>query len=208
MTVKNIYTNYQIPPNLQKHQLRVASLSQILGENWKGEKLDVDAIALCGLFHDMANIIKYNFDKPQLFKEEGKRVDYWRQIQKEYLKKYGTNIHKATLTICQEIGLSKKVLQLIENLEWDNTLKVLKENNFSSAIMIYCDMRIGPFGILPLKERMKNLKTRVVTHDMEKMERAGKLLEKTLQENIKININAIKDSQINSRFKELLGREV
>lgn len=136
--------------------------------------------------------------------------NYLKKKRKERIigDKYINNIHKATLIICQEIGLPQKVLQLVQDLEWDNALKMLKEKNFPSAISIYSDMRIGPFGILPLKERMENLKTRVVTHDMEEMGKAGNLLEKTLRENIKININSIKDPQINNRFKDLLKREV
>jgi len=40
MTVKQIYNQYLIPPNLQKHMLRVAALSLVLTENWKEDGLD------------------------------------------------------------------------------------------------------------------------------------------------------------------------
>lgn len=208
MTVKQIYTKYKIPPNLQKHLLRVAALSQVLVENWKEKNLDKESITLACLFHDMANIIKFDFTKPQLFKEEESRADYWQRAQASVIKKYGSNIHLATLKMSQETGLSNKALRLIKDLEWDKTLKILEEENFVSAICTYSDMRIGPFGILSLKERIKNLQSRNKSHDFTLIIKAANLLQETLQKRISINVNSITESQLNERFADLLKLEV
>ena len=208
MNVNKIYQKYNIPPNLQKHMLRVAALSRILIDNWNGNEIDKKSVVLACLFHDMANIIKFKFDKPLLFDEEQNNIDFWNNIRKQYVSKYGENVHKATLTICQEIGLNKKVLDLINNLDWDNTIKVLENKDNGSAVCIYCDMRIGPHGILSLKDRIDNLQTRNKNHDMTFIRYAAVLLEKTLQKYLLTDIESITDLQLNKRIKELLTVDV
>lgn len=208
MTVKEVYEKYWIPPNLQKHMLRVAAVAHILAENWKEKNLDKKSITYACLFHDMANIIKFDFTKPSIFKEEEGQKDHWKKIQSEVMEKYGPNIHEATLTIAKEVGCPSQVLDLIAKLEWDNTIQVIERRDFESAITIYSDMRIGPFGILPLQDRLSNLKTRNSTYDFDKLQSATNLLENTLQQHIMIQLNSITDTQINKRFEELLKLEV
>jgi len=204
MNVQEIYEQYNIPLNLQKHMLRVTGLSQIILENWQGKKLNKEIIIQACLFHDMANIIKFNLDKPPLFKEEKLKLNYWKKIQRNVIKKYGNNIHQANLQICQEIGLSSKTLTLINNLEWDNIPQILRQNDFEPAHAIYSDMRISPFGIVSLHDRLTNLQTRSKIYDFNLLKKNALVLEKTLQKNISINLNKITEEQINSRFKNLL----
>jgi hypothetical protein len=208
MNVKQIYNLYKIPPNLQKHMLRVTALSQLLIEKWEEIILDKDSITFACAFHDMANIIKYDFNKPPLFTEEENEIDYWKKIQTEMIKKYGDNVHLATLKICKEIGLSLKALRLIKNLEWNNTLKILKQHDFESAIPIYCDMRIGPYGIMSIKDRLINLQTRNNSFNFSFINKAAGLLEKTLQKHILLKVDSINDSQINERFDKILKLDV
>jgi len=208
MNVRELYDKYNIPPNLQKHMLRVAALSQILVENWKDKTLNKTSIVFACLFHDMANIIKFDFDKTPLFKEEKKQTNYWESIQKEMICKYGKNIHNATLQICQEISLSEKILYLIEKLEWNNSLDVIKQNDFESMICIYCDMRVGPFGILSIHERIQNLQTRNSTYNFDFIKKSAPILEKSIQNNMLIQVSSITNTQLNSRFNTLLQIKV
>ncbi|MBI2330477.1 hypothetical protein HYU94_03725 [Candidatus Daviesbacteria bacterium] len=208
MLVKQIYDQYLIPPNLQKHMLRVAALSLILSENWKKGKLDKEPIVLACVFHDMANIIKFDFNKPLLFKEEENKIDYWKKIQKEVIQKYGTNVHLATFKICREIGLPQKVLDIIKKLDWNNTLKILENQDYESVIPIYGDMRIGPFGIMLLQDRIDNLATRNNKFDFHILKKAAETLEETLQKNLSINLNGITNPQLENRFDELLKLEI
>lgn len=204
MNIQKIYNKYHIPLNLQKHMLRVAALSQILVDNWKMNKPEKKSIILTCLFHDMANIIKFNFDKPPLFEEEKDRVNYWKSVQKEVIATYGNNIHKVTLKMCQEIGLSNKVLHLVEKLEWNNSLEVIKQNDFESMICIYCDMRIGPYGILSLQDRIQNLQTRNDSYNFDFIRKSAVILEKTVQKYISISVSSITDIQLNEKCEVLL----
>lgn len=208
MSVKQVYKQYLIPPNLQKHMLRVAALSAILAENWTGKEFDKEALVVACVFHDMANIIKFKFGKPSLFKEEAAQAEYWKKVQQDTIKKYGNNVHLATFQICQEIGLPKNVLDIINKLEWDDTLKILDQQNYEVAIAIYCDMRMGPHGIMPLKDRIDNLATRNKAHDMDFIKKAATLLESTIQKYLAINLNDIVDTQLNSRFNQLLKLKI
>jgi hypothetical protein len=206
MNVIQIYNQYKIPLNLQKHMLRVTGVSQIILENWQGKKLDNDSIINACLFHDMANIIKFKLVKPLLFKDEEDQIEFLKKVQKEFIKKYGNNVHKATLIIGKEIGLSKKVLTILKNLEWNNTQRLLNKNDYESLIPIYCDMRVGPFGIMSLQDRINNLKTRNNHHDFSEIIKTALRLEKIIQENTTINLVFIDDSQVNKKFKELFPR--
>jgi hypothetical protein len=204
MKVQQIYKQYRIPPNLQKHMLRVTGVSQIILESWKGIKIDKKSIVLACLFHDMANIIKFKLVKPLLFKDEEEQIEFLKKVQKEFIEKYGNDVHKATLIIGKEIGLSEKVLTILKNLEWNNTQRLLNKNDYESLIPIYCDMRIGPFGIMSLQDRINNLKTRNDYHDFSEIIKFALQLEQTLQKNILIGLNSINDKQIDERFEKLL----
>lgn len=208
MQVSEIYIRYNIPPNLQKHMLRVAALSSLIVENWTNGKPDKTSIIYACLFHDMANIIKFDFDKPLLFEEEKDRIRYWKKIQKEVVQKYGKDIHKATLTICKEIAISEKAQMLVNKLIWSNSLSIIKRQDFESAICIYSDMRIGPFGILPLRERLKNLQTRNSTFDFDFINNSATALEYVIQKNISIPIESITDTRLNKQFNRLLKHTI
>lgn len=58
------------------------------------------------------------------------------------------------------MGLTPQVVGLIKKLEWENIMRVIEDEKYESALTIYCDMRMGPYGILPLQERLDNLKSR------------------------------------------------
>jgi hypothetical protein len=208
MNVQVVYEKYTIPPNLQKHMLRVAALSQVITESWIGPVIDNKSILLTCLFHDMANIIKFNFSKPSLFKEDDAQADYWKKIQVKFVKKYGSNIHVATQVIAKEMGLTPQVVGLIKKLEWENIMRVIEDEEYESALTIYCDMRMGPYGILPLQERLDNLKIRTTFTDSAFYKKAAPRLEAMLQKYISIPLDSIDDIKLNKLFTELQKLEV
>lgn len=208
MNVMQIYEKYIIPNNLQKHMLRVAGVSQIITTFWTGPTINKSAILSTCLFHDMANIIKFDFSKSSLFKEEDSREDYWKKIQLQFIEKFGTDIHNATLTIAKEICLAPNVVSLIKKLKWENIQRVIESKDFESAITIYCDMRVGPHGILSLQDRLDNLKTRTTFADSAFYKKTAPHLEIMLQKYISIPLDSISDTQLNERFDALLKLEV
>lgn len=207
MNVSQIYEKFLIPFNLQEHMLRVAALLQIMGESWQGKPTNTDNLTLVGACHDMANIIKFKFDQ-RLFDITPTQLAEQKRIQTKVVNKYGRDIHRATLAMCTEAGLSLKVIELIDKLEWENIEKFNDLNDWESALPIYADMRIGPKGILPLITRIGDLQKRNPENDYTLIIEAAKKLEVSLQENISIELNSITDSELNERFDRILRLEV
>ena len=152
--------------------------------------------------------IKFDFSKPSLFKEEADKVEYWKKVQLHFVEKYGPNIHEATQAIAKEVELAPHVVGLIKKLEWENIQRVIDNQDFESAITIYCDMRVGPYGILPLQDRLNNLKVRTTFTDHAFYEKAAPRLETVLQKYVSLPLNGINDIQLTDRFEALLKLEV
>ena len=208
MNVQTAYTTYAIPPNLQRHMLRVAGVAEVLCEHWTGEKLDTGAIVLCCLFHDAAKLINFDLSKTEFFEEEADRIDFWRKTRQQMIEKYGDNEHAATLKMCREIDLSKKALALIDALEWSNIPDILRSNNYASGMSVYADMRVGPFGVISLFERINELKMRAGTTDTKTRIQNGIDLENLLQKNVNIEVKTIGDSQVNEKINALRKKEI
>ncbi len=145
-----------------------------------------------------------NFDpnKQAKFGMSPGEIDHLATLQ-TYLRTHFDPIeHNAVVKICQEIGCGAKTVELVNNLEWEYTSRLLNENNFESLIPIYCDMRIAPNGIQPLLDRMNELKNR--DHDSNRMDDlavAGQKLEQELQEKVSIDLNKVTNEQINQRVE-------
>lgn len=208
MTIRAIYKQYKIPPNLQRHMLRVAGVAEIITENWNGKTLDKKAITLCCLFHDAAKLINIDLSSAKLLEEEEENIAYWRTVQKELVEKYGADEYKATLEIGRKIGLSGKSIKLLGEFEWRNIPEYLKANNFESAIAIYADMRVGPFGVLSMEERLENLRSRRLITDYDVLVENGRMVEKRIQENLTIDIDSITDEEVNKHLDALRNLEV
>lgn len=203
MLVQQLYEQLQIPPNLQEHQLRVGALLKILCQNWQGEPLDSQSITLAGLFHDAANILKFDFSKPALLGSEVKNLNHWRQVQTTIRQQYGDNIHLATLAMCREIYLSAEALRIIKDLEWDRTESVLKIHDWPVALAIYADMRVGPFGILSYQDRIFDLHTRKPLSNYQELLDLALQLETQLQTKISITITTVTDLDLEKHFSSL-----
>ncbi|USN54769.1 MAG: HD domain-containing protein [Candidatus Peribacteria bacterium] len=61
-SIQDIYTQYQIPPSLQEHMLRVAAVAEQICLH-SSQEIDHATIVTAALLHDMGNIIKFNLDK-------------------------------------------------------------------------------------------------------------------------------------------------
>ncbi len=157
-TVQQIYTDYKIMPALQLHQLRVAAVGKMIAENFDG-LLDKESIIYACLFHDMGNIIKSDLDYfPEFVKPEGK--EYWQAVKDEYIKKYGSDEHVATEMIAQEINLPPRVFRNIGQVGFSRATENEASGSFEYKICNYADMRISPYGTLPMLERIADAKKR------------------------------------------------
>jgi hypothetical protein len=157
-TPLEIYDELRIYEGLRKHQLRVAAVARHVALR-APDQADADTVTRVGLFHDLGNIIKA--DLP-LYKEflvpEG--LDYWEGVKREFFERFGTDEHVATQELARAIGLGERELELIENMRFVRTQWIVEEASLEQKICKYADMRVSPWGIVPMRERLAEARER------------------------------------------------
>jgi HD domain len=207
-TVQQIYAEYEIMPSLQLHQLRVASVARVIIENFNGT-VNKDAIIFACLFHDMGNIIKSDLNRfPEFLEPEG--LEYWKGVKERYIKKYGNEEHLATLLIAKEIGLSPESLFCLDHIGFSNAERNEKEDSFENKICNYSDMRVDPYGVVSMEERISEAQRRYAlrkhTISSDKFEPSVASLrniEKQIFSRTDINPDEITNEKIQDTIKEL-----
>ena len=160
-TVRDVYEQYKIMPNLQLHQLRVAAVGKYVCSTFR-IPIEEDVVVLTGLFHDMGNIIKSDFDAfPDMFKElQEKGIPYWKQVKSEFLNTYGDDEHAATVAIAKEIGLPSRVIAVMDGIGFHHIDEIIAETTYERKLAEYSDGRVGPYGVLSLRDRLDDSKKR------------------------------------------------
>jgi len=160
MNIQDIYTQYRLMPSLQLHQRRVAGVAQVICQHIDID-VDMSHILLACLLHDMGNIIKFDLDLfPEFLQPEG--LDYWKKVQQDYIEKYGTDEHVATMSIVKGIipqlrdnpYARKRVLDLVDAISFSNAKKNYESPDFARKIVAYADIRVTPQGVASMKERL------------------------------------------------------
>jgi hypothetical protein len=160
-TPREIYDAYKILPNLQLHQLRVTAVAKLVCDGFKAP-VDERTVILACLFHDMGNILKFDLMRfPEFVAEKG--VGYWQEVKNEYAEKYGRDQHEATLKIARELGLSEQVRICIDSIAFSKAEATLGSGTWEQKICEYADSRVGPHGVLPLDERLREARKRYLT---------------------------------------------
>ena len=195
-------------PNLQLHQLRVAAVAKMIVENFK-ESLDEKSIVLACLFHDMGNIIKsdlYYF--PEFLKPEG--LEYWQGVKDQYIKKYGKEEHRATELIAKEIGLPSKSISSLKNIGFSNAGKNEKSDSFEDKICNYSDMRVDPYGVVAMEDRILegrkrySLRKHAIAEDnFESLAKSFRNMEKQIFDKTQIKTYDITNEKIEGMIQEL-----
>jgi len=213
MKVREIYKKYKIPPNLQEHMLRVTKIALFITDHWRNHEIDKDLILKAGLLHDLGNIVKFQMEKhPDFLGEEEKRLQYWLKVQKEMIKKYGDDDHLATGKMLEESGIDSEVLQIIMKKSFHQAVKMEKANNWTLKVLFYADLRVGPLGIVPLKERFNEaiprLKMYKETDYLDGLVKACYQIEKQIQANLEVDVSKITEETLKADDKELLNTEI
>jgi hypothetical protein len=208
MTVRQVYIEYQTPENLQTHMLRVAALSEIITENWTGINIDKEAIITACAIHDIAKPVAFDIAKQAQYGMPEKEIENLKQLQIRIKAKYGSDEHRATVGIAKDIGGSPEMVRLLDNVEWSYAPKLISENDLNSLIPIYCDMRIGPKGIMSLKDRINDLSKRTEGKDAENNMKYGEAAETEIRKYVSIDLNSVTDEQLNRKFEELQKLEI
>jgi 5'-deoxynucleotidase YfbR-like HD superfamily hydrolase len=152
MTVQEIYDNYKIMPTLQLHQFRVAAVGQMLCDLIPDFKETKEVVTTC-LLHDMGNIIKFDLNYfPEFLEPEG--LEYWQRVKDEYIQKYGNEEHFATKNIVAELVDSEKIKEYVDQVGFSKLQETKEDSSLAKKICAYSDMRVGPYGIISIEERV------------------------------------------------------
>lgn len=143
---------------LQLHMLRVAAVAQQICTHFQ-RPVDDKAVVAASLLHDMGNILKFDLERfPEFLQPKG--LAYWQQVKQDCAKKYGPDEHQATLQIARELGVSERVLELIDAVGFNKAEQNWASTDSGIKICAYADMRVSPFGVVSLEERLRDLEDR------------------------------------------------
>jgi hypothetical protein len=174
MTILEVYEKYNIMPQLQEHQLRVAAVGKIICDNLT-ESIDADKlvpdsdpgsarysldIVTACLLHDIGNIIKFDLSKTKAMLNADLDLEYWQKVKDKFVEKYGSDEHVASVAIARELGVSERVLELVDCVGFHQAEDNLKSGDLGKQICAYADMRVMPKGITSLQERFADLRIR------------------------------------------------
>jgi hypothetical protein len=200
--ISDIYQQYKIPLNLQRHMLWVAAVATIICDNFDEPLPKEDIVTAC-LLHDMGNIIKYELGYfPEFLEPQG--LEYWQKVQDEFREKYSRDEHKVTFLITKELGLSDKIIELASGNGFQLLCKCRDAEDILMKMMHYCDNRVGPYGILSYDERMEEARKRyqnregyIIEDDKrQKLVACGKDIEKQIFAKCKIKPEDINDETV------------
>jgi predicted HD phosphohydrolase len=161
-TSREIYAHYRIMPALQLHQLRVAAVGKLICDNFSfgggpasgGQKpINTHDVVLACLFHDMGNIIKSDLSQfPNFLEPQGR--EYWENVKKQFIEKYGSDTHTATVAMAHEIGLPRTVVAYIDGFGFSRLGATRASTSYEQKIAEYSDLRVSPHRICSMEERL------------------------------------------------------
>lgn len=159
MLIRDIYETYEVPPWLQTHQVRVAVVGKIVAEV-STQDIDSNLIISTCLLHDIGAIVKFDFGPLLQDKMKGlcpaADLPHWIAVQEKIRARYGHEEHEATGNIIAELGFTD-ALALFGDMGFSEMHRILAAGNRTAMIAQYADMRVGPYGILPLEERVNEV---------------------------------------------------
>lgn len=160
--ILEIYKHYKIMPQLQLHQLRVAAVANQICDSLNQTVNEKDIITAC-LLHDMGNIIK--FDLGLTVSLSGGSIsqsdlEYWQNVQQEYLDTYGPDEHQASIDIAKEIGVNKTVIEYIASIGFETAIKNSQVKELGPKICDYSDLRVSPQKVVTIDGRLEDGKRR------------------------------------------------
>lgn len=153
MGISQVYQQYKIMPSLQFHMYRVAGVAYMICDGIPQSTVDRTSIISACLLHDMGNIIKFKLDAfPEFLQPEG--FDYWNGVKEEYKHKYGSDEHEATLAIARELKVSERTYELINAIGFSKAKQNYETSDIAKKICAYADMRVQPYGVTSLQQRL------------------------------------------------------
>ncbi len=216
--INTIYDRFFITPNLREHMLRAASVGKQICEHWQGPKINKEDIIAVLLIHDLGNIVKMDLETEtglKILGKEAQNIGHWKKIKKEIIQKYGYDDHEVTEKMANELNMSKQLIFILNHKILLKNDFILNSNDYNIKIAAYCDQRIGPFGILPLKVRFAEIKerygkrtgTNLNTPKLDFFMECGIKIEEQIFQHLKITPDNINDQSIVSYFKSFQQKD-
>lgn len=208
MTIQEIYKKFVIPDHLREHMLTVGKVVLFIRDHWIGQKLDWDLLIKAALLHDIGNIVRFDFTNySHLLGKQTNNLDYWIHLRDEMIKKYGQDDHEATEKMLKELALNRKVIDIILDKSFGNSVKINKSNDWYIKILAYADNRVTPSGVSTLEERLSDIRIRAEKYksrpDFEDLINACRELEKQIQNNLDVPVDCLSPDSINEIDSDL-----
>lgn len=213
MQVKAVYERYQIMPQLATHMLRVAGVGKLMMKGWK-RYVDEELVIRSLLLHDLGNIVKFNLSdegQRQIKSKDKVDLDYWQKVQKEMWQRYGRDAHEATKKMLGEIGLD----ELIPIMEEESILYFSEAESVelelaseAAKILMYCDCRVVPSGVVSYRERVDDLVARYGGKSSPTWYEWMMEFEKYMERSTRTNLKTITEEQVKPLFDELLTMDI
>lgn len=161
----------------------------------------------------MGNIIKFDLGVTKNLLNFNIDIGYWQKVQDEYRAKYGNNEHQAHLQIAGELGVSARVLELIDSVSFLGAPANAAGADFGKKIVEYCDDRVGPHGVVSLEQRLADLRARYKHHKdsseaRDNFENAMRQMERQIFERCSINPEDITEQSVAGIKKQLESFEI
>lgn len=201
MNIRQVYEKYNIPSNLQTHMLRVGKIANYICAHWTGKKIDRKLIRKMALVHDLGNIVKFDFEKNLgFFGYEISRIDYWKDMQKQMIEKYGADDHEATINMLKEAGLDVAVITAALSGNFSNSRTTATLDIWEPKILFYSDLRVMPDGVSTIDARFSDILKRMDKYrfrpDLGELFNACRDIEKQIQENVSIKLKDINNDTL------------
>ncbi len=210
MTIQEVYTQFRLPRNLQRHQYRVAALGAHVADHSAGE-VDRDAVITTLLMHDLGNILKFDWDQAEhLFDEDERDIAYWQRVQADIREQFGAEVHSATIAMAQEVGASPTVVALLQQMGTSQLLAAVEGDNWELKICLYSDARVDPFGYKTVQARFADIleryKDRFSPEKVKKMKQSEQgclLLEQQLNDHFGLALPTLPEQALKDMESEL-----
>lgn len=169
--IDSIYEKFSIPPNLVAHMKKVASVGSLICDNIKNISVDRENIVAFLLIHDLGNIIKFRFDNDLVVSMLGTNdenvINHWKKVRENVIQNYGKNVIDANKKMACEVGVNDKISHLLEAMDFSKADVIAKGSDWDVKVCAYSDFRVGPFGIVSLRDRLDDLRRRYQGHDFD-----------------------------------------
>ncbi len=215
MKITDIYEEYKNTPMLAMHQIRTAAVALMICDSLSLETDKENIVKAC-LIHDIGNVIKFDLKQTKsIFGLSDSEIIEIKEIQDEFIQKYGLNEHEATGAIAMELGVSSIIIDLISENRFINLCTNRHGNDLSLKILQYSDSRVCTHGILSYDDRMKDADHRYANHKNSieeekryKLVECGKEIEKQIFSHSKIKPEDITDESARDYIEKVKNFEM